>query len=42
MDIVFNHTSKDARMLKEKPDWYYKNKMESSLIELVIGMILLT
>lgn len=26
MDIVFNHTSKDARMLKEKPDWYYKNK----------------
>ena len=26
MDIVFNHTSKDSRLLKERPEWFYKNE----------------
>jgi glycosidase len=26
MDIVFNHTAKDSRLLKENPQWFYKNK----------------
>ncbi|OHE30197.1 MAG: alpha-amylase, partial [Tenericutes bacterium GWC2_39_45] len=25
MDIVFNHTSRDSKLVKEKPDWFYKN-----------------
>lgn len=25
-DVVYNHTSRDARLLKEHPEWYYKNK----------------
>lgn len=25
-DVVFNHTSRDARLLKEHPEWYYRNK----------------
>lgn len=25
IDVVFNHTSHDARLLKEHPEWYYKN-----------------
>ncbi len=25
IDIVFNHTSKDSRVLKEHPEWFYKN-----------------
>ena len=26
IDIVFNHTSRDSKLLKEKPDWFYKNE----------------
>jgi len=25
MDIVFNHTSRDSKLVKEKPEWFYKN-----------------
>ncbi|MDD3124183.1 MAG: alpha-amylase family glycosyl hydrolase, partial [Candidatus Izemoplasmatales bacterium] len=25
MDEVFNHTSRDSRLLKEHPEWFYKN-----------------
>jgi cyclomaltodextrinase / maltogenic alpha-amylase / neopullulanase len=25
MDVVFNHTSRDSRLLKEHPEWFYKN-----------------
>jgi len=26
IDIVFNHTSRDSLLLKEHPEWFYKNK----------------
>ena len=26
IDIVFNHTSRDSKILKEHPEWFYKNK----------------
>ncbi|MBU1144352.1 MAG: alpha-amylase [Firmicutes bacterium] len=26
MDIVYNHTSRDSKLLKEHPDWFYKNE----------------
>jgi len=26
IDIVFNHTSRDSILTKEKPEWFYKNK----------------
>lgn len=26
IDIVFNHTSKDSRLLKEHPEWFFKNE----------------
>lgn len=25
IDIVFNHTSRDSKLLNEKPEWFYKN-----------------
>jgi len=25
MDIVFNHTSRDSKLVKENPSWFYKN-----------------
>ncbi|MFA7076354.1 MAG: alpha-amylase family glycosyl hydrolase [Candidatus Izemoplasmatales bacterium] len=27
MDIVFNHTSRDSRLLTEHPEWFYKNDL---------------
>ncbi len=26
IDIVFNHTSRDSKLVKEKPEWFYKNE----------------
>ena len=26
IDIVYNHTSKDSKLLNEHPEWFYKNK----------------
>ena len=26
MDIVFNHTSRDSKILSDHPEWFYKNK----------------
>ncbi|MFH0766752.1 MAG: alpha-amylase family glycosyl hydrolase [Bacillota bacterium] len=26
IDIVFNHTSRDSKLVYEKPDWFYKNE----------------
>ena len=26
IDIVFNHTSRDSKLVNEKPDWFYKNE----------------
>jgi len=26
MDIVFNHTSRDSKLVYEKPEWFYKNQ----------------
>lgn len=26
IDIVFNHTSRDSKILKEHPEWFYKNE----------------
>jgi cyclomaltodextrinase / maltogenic alpha-amylase / neopullulanase len=25
IDIVFNHTSRDSKLVNEKPQWFYKN-----------------